>query len=86
MLDVSRHFIPMEKVLPIIDAMFAAKMNVFHFHLTDSPSVPFPSKLYPHLASEGSWAHDGGSGSEVSHGSNLAHVLNLNLTSLPLLL
>jgi hypothetical protein len=76
MLDVSRHFIPMAQVLPIIDAMFAAKMNVFHFHLTDAPSVPFPSKLYPNLASEGSWAHGAGNDPTIYSEADMAALVS----------
>ena len=34
MLDVSRHWIPKEVVLRILDEMAAVKMNVFHWHLS----------------------------------------------------
>ena len=49
----------MPQILEVIDAMYAAKMNVFHFHVTDAPSFPYPSKLFPELAAEGSWSQDG---------------------------
>ena len=36
MVDVSRHFIPLEILRRTLDGMRAAKMNVLHLHLTDS--------------------------------------------------
>jgi len=39
----------------MIDGMSSGKLNVFHWHIIDSPSFPFESKLYPELSKEGSW-------------------------------
>jgi hexosaminidase len=36
MLDVARHYLPMDKIKSTIDAMASAKFNVLHMHLTDS--------------------------------------------------
>jgi N-acetyl-beta-hexosaminidase len=30
MLDTSRHFVPTEEILTLLDGMFAAKLNIFH--------------------------------------------------------
>ncbi|MEL6536489.1 MAG: beta-N-acetylhexosaminidase [Bacteroidota bacterium] len=35
MLDVSRHFLPLEVIYRNLDAMAAMKLNVFHWHLSD---------------------------------------------------
>ena len=56
MIDSSRHFIPVDEILQTIDAMYAAKLNVFHWHIVDSPSFPYESEAYPELSVEGSWA------------------------------
>lgn len=40
MLDTARHFYPPAALLPLLDAMSAVKMNVFHWHLVDSTSFP----------------------------------------------
>ncbi len=40
MLDTSRHFYPPAALIPLLDAMSAVKMNVFHWHLSDSTSFP----------------------------------------------
>ncbi|GAA4831922.1 hypothetical protein GCM10023331_16490 [Algivirga pacifica] len=49
MLDVSRHFLPLEVVKRNIAAMAAVKMNVFHWHLTDDHGIRVESKVYPQL-------------------------------------
>lgn len=46
-LDTSRHFIPMKDIKRTIDGMAAAKLNVFHWHVTDSHSFPFESTRVP---------------------------------------
>eukprot|EP00756_Hemistasia_phaeocysticola_P023937 Hpha_TRINITY_DN15918_c1_g4::TRINITY_DN15918_c1_g4_i1::g.72136::m.72136/K12373/HEXA_B; hexosaminidase len=55
MVDTSRHFVPVDTLIATIDAMYAAKQNIFHWHIIDSPSFPYGSTLYPELAREGSW-------------------------------
>ena len=35
MIDVSRHWIPVEVIKRNIDAMAAVKLNVFHWHLSE---------------------------------------------------
>jgi hexosaminidase len=54
MIDVSRHWEPMEVVLRNIDALAAVKMNVFHWHLTDDQGFRIESKKYPKLQELGS--------------------------------
>lgn len=54
MLDVSRHWIPKEVVLRILDGMAAAKMNVFHWHLSDDQAFRVESKVFPKLHEIGS--------------------------------
>ena len=56
MLDTSRHFIPLDEILSLIDGMHAAKLNTFHWHIVDSTSFAFESAAYPELAEEGSWS------------------------------
>jgi len=56
MLDTSRHFIPVDEILAMVAAMHAARLNVFHWHVVDSPSYPLDSAAYPELAQEGSWS------------------------------
>ncbi|WP_233580993.1 beta-N-acetylhexosaminidase [Acidipila sp. EB88] len=54
MLDVSRHFEPVPAVERQIDAMAVAKLNVFHWHLSEHQAFRAESKLFPKLTSVGS--------------------------------
>ncbi len=58
MLDVSRHFEPVAAVERTLDGMAAAKLNVFHWHLSDDQGFRAESKKFPKLtevASEGQY-------------------------------
>ena len=54
MIDVCRHFIPIDVIKRNLDAMAAVKMNVLHLHLSDDQGFRVESKLYPKLQSKGS--------------------------------
>ena len=54
MVDVSRHFQPLEVVYRTLDGMEAVKMNVFHWHLSDNQGFRVESKVYPLLQEKGS--------------------------------
>ncbi|QOC21790.1 beta-N-acetylhexosaminidase [Wenzhouxiangella sp. AB-CW3] len=49
LLDSSRHFFSVETVKRQIDGMAAAKLNVFHWHLTDDQGWRLESRAYPKL-------------------------------------
>lgn len=49
LLDSARHFLKVEDIKRQLDGMAAAKMNVFHWHLTDDQGWRFESKRYPKL-------------------------------------
>ena len=49
MIDSVRHFLSVETIKRQIDGMAAAKLNVFHWHLTDDQGWRFESKAYPKL-------------------------------------
>ncbi len=51
MLDVGRHFFPMEFIKSYIDVMAAYKLNYFHWHLTEDQGWRIEIKKYPKLAS-----------------------------------
>ncbi|MFI8415010.1 beta-N-acetylhexosaminidase [Serratia sp. NPDC078593] len=56
LLDSARHFLPVSDILRQLDGMAAAKLNVFHWHLTDDQGWRFASVHYPklqQLASDG---------------------------------
>jgi hexosaminidase len=54
MIDVSRHFIPIEILKLNIDGMEAVKMNVFHWHLSENQGFRIESKKFPKLHEMGS--------------------------------
>jgi hexosaminidase len=54
MMDVSRHWMPVEVVLCNLDAMAAVKLNVLHWHLSDDQGFRVESKLIPRLHEAGS--------------------------------
>lgn len=54
MIDVSRHWEPVEVVKRNLDGMAAVKLNVFHWHLTDDQGFRIESKKYPKLQEMGS--------------------------------
>jgi hexosaminidase len=54
LIDVGRHFMPVEVIKRNIDAMVAVKMNVLHFHLTDDQGFRIESKKFPKLHQLGS--------------------------------
>jgi hexosaminidase len=54
MLDVGRHFMPLDTVRQAIDGMEAVKLNVFHWHLSENQGFRVESKTYPLLHEKGS--------------------------------
>lgn len=54
MMDVARHFQPIEVIKRNIDGMAAVKMNVLHLHLTDDQGFRVESRSYPVLHEKGS--------------------------------
>ena len=54
MIDVARHFEPVEVLKRNLDAMAAVKLNVFHWHLTEDQGFRVESKKYPKLHQFGS--------------------------------
>jgi hexosaminidase len=55
MIDTSRRFLPVATIEKLIDGLSMNKMNVLHWHISDSQSFPSSSKLFPQLALNGSW-------------------------------
>ncbi|HEY2960819.1 MAG TPA: family 20 glycosylhydrolase [Pyrinomonadaceae bacterium] len=54
LIDVARHFEPVEVLKRNLDAMAAVKLNVFHWHLTEDQGFRVESKKYPKLHQLGS--------------------------------
>ncbi len=47
MIDVSRHFEPVSEIERTLDGMAVAKLNVFHWHLSDDQGFRAESKKFP---------------------------------------
>ncbi len=54
MIDVSRHFMPLDVLKRNLDGMAAVKLNVFHWHLSDDQGFRVESKKFPKLQEMGS--------------------------------
>ena len=54
LIDVSRHFIPLDVLKRNLDGMAAVKMNVMHWHLSDDQGFRVESKVFPKLHGMGS--------------------------------
>ena len=54
LIDVSRHFIPIDVLKRNLDGMAAVKMNVLHWHLSDDQGFRVESKTFPKLTGMGS--------------------------------
>ena len=57
LIDVCRHWEPVEVIKRNLDGMAAAKLNVFHWHLTEDQGFRIESKRYPKLHEMGSDGH-----------------------------
>jgi hexosaminidase len=49
LIDVSRHFMPVDVIKRNLDAMAAVKMNILHLHLSDDQGVRVESKVFPQI-------------------------------------
>jgi hexosaminidase len=54
LIDVARHFMPVDVIKRNIDGLAAVKMNVMHWHLTDDQGFRIESKTFPKLHQLGS--------------------------------
>lgn len=57
-LDVSRHFFGVAFIKKYLDILAAYKLNIFHWHLTDSHGWRIEIRKYPRLTSIGAWRAD----------------------------
>lgn len=58
MLDVARHFFPLESLERVLDMLWLLRLNRFHLHLTDDQGWRFPVDAYPRLTEVGAWRSD----------------------------
>ena len=54
LIDVARHYQPIEGLKRNLDAMAAVKLNVFHWHLTENQGFRIESRKFPKLHQMGS--------------------------------
>ena len=54
LIDVGRHFQPVEVIKRNLDGMAAVKLNVFHWHITEDQGFRVESKVFPKLHQMGS--------------------------------
>ena len=58
MLDTARHFISVNKIKELIDAMSFSKLNLLHWHVTDVQSFPLVLESHPEMADFGAYSPD----------------------------
>lgn len=56
MLDTARNFLPISAIERTISGMGASKLNVFHWHITDSQSFPLEIPSVPQLTRYGAYS------------------------------
>ncbi|XP_063237810.1 chitooligosaccharidolytic beta-N-acetylglucosaminidase isoform X2 [Bacillus rossius redtenbacheri] len=56
LLDTARNFLPLADLRRTVGAMAACKLNVLHWHATDSQSFPLESEHVPQLARHGAYS------------------------------
>jgi hexosaminidase len=54
LLDVARHYMPVDQIEREIDGLAAVKLNVLHLHLSDDQSFRIESKKFPQLVNKSS--------------------------------
>lgn len=57
LIDIARHWMPMEVLKRNLDGMAAVKFNVLHLHISDDQGFRIESKRYPRLQQIGSDGH-----------------------------
>ena len=58
MIDTARNFIPIGSLERMLDGMSHNKLNVLHWHITDSNSFPFYSTSFPQMTDYGAYSKD----------------------------
>ncbi|KAG2359682.1 glycoside hydrolase family 20 protein [Suillus spraguei] len=69
-LDTARNYYPVPDILRTLDAMSWVKINMFHWHITDSQSFPLEVAQYPELAINGAYSAE-----EVYTASDIQYIV-----------
>ena len=56
LIDTTRHYMPVNKILQILDVLSFNKFNVLHWHIIDAESFPMVVETYPELSAKGAYA------------------------------
>ncbi|MEO5624504.1 MAG: family 20 glycosylhydrolase [Dokdonella sp.] len=68
MLDSARHFQSPDFIKHFIDQLALAKLNIFHWHLTDDQGWRIEIKKYPRLTDVGAWRKPAGAAGTDANG------------------
>lgn len=81
MVDTARHFISKQSLFQVMDAMLSLKLNVFHWHISDSDSFPMYMPTHPNLNLYGAFsANESYSQQDVQDIVNYAIVRGIKIT------
>jgi len=87
MLDVARHFLPVEAVKRYIDLISAYKFNYLHLHLSDDQGWRIEIKSWPNLTEHGSKTQvgggEGGFFTQEQYKDIVKYAADLNITIIP---
>ncbi|ORY26256.1 glycoside hydrolase superfamily [Naematelia encephala] len=70
LLDTSRNYFSVPSILKMLDTMAMVKLNVFHWHITDSNSWPLDLSTHPELAQAGAY-----SPSDIYSEADIRHII-----------
>lgn len=57
MIDTARHFLPLHLIQETLYIMLPNKLNVLHWHMSDSQSFPYSSIRFPELSRHGAYCY-----------------------------
>ena len=55
MIDTARHYLPIHLIVDNLNIMAMNKFNILHWHLSDTQSFPYASRIFPELSKHGAF-------------------------------